>query len=154
MGELEPWMDENFIKGVFLSATTETVNVKVIRDKNSGNAGYCFVEFQSPDAATKALNLNGQGVPNSSRHFKLNWASGGGLVDRRYVLPCIISTFNILFPLHAHVCIFSFTSLPSFSHHSSLLYTPPTCSYPVSAHLYHVIHNLYLELSLIIIYAQ
>nr|BAK04269.1 predicted protein [Hordeum vulgare subsp. vulgare] len=83
MGELEPWMDENFIKGVFLSATTETVNVKVIRDKNSGNAGYCFVEFQTPEAATKALALNGSGVPNSSRHFKLNWASGGGLVDRR-----------------------------------------------------------------------
>lgn len=83
MGELEPWMDENFIKGVFLSATGETVNVKVIRDKNSGNAGYCFVEFSSPDAATKALGLNGTPVPNSSRQFKLNWASGGGLVDRR-----------------------------------------------------------------------
>lgn len=36
MGELEPWMDESFIKGVFLSATNETVNVKVIRDKTSG----------------------------------------------------------------------------------------------------------------------
>jgi hypothetical protein len=36
MGELEPWMDENFIKGVFLSTTSETVNVKVIRDKASG----------------------------------------------------------------------------------------------------------------------
>ncbi|POR36272.1 Putative RNA-binding protein C23E6.01c [Tolypocladium paradoxum] len=83
MGELEPWMDENFIKGVFLSSAGETVNVKVIRDKNSGNAGYCFVEFTSPDAATKALGLNGTAVPNSSRQFKLNWASGGGLVDRR-----------------------------------------------------------------------
>lgn len=40
MGELEPWMDENFIKGVFLSAAGETVNVKVIRDKNSGYV-YC-----------------------------------------------------------------------------------------------------------------
>lgn len=85
MGELEPWMDENFIKGVFLSSAHENVNVKVIRDKNSGNAGYCFVEFQSPEAATKALNMNGSQVPNSSRSFKLNWASGGGLVDRRYV---------------------------------------------------------------------
>ncbi|RDA89491.1 hypothetical protein CP533_2529 [Ophiocordyceps camponoti-saundersi (nom. inval.)] len=83
MGELEPWMDENFIKGVFLSAAGETVNVKVIRDKNSGNAGYCFVEFSSPEAASKALGLNGTAVPNSSRQFKLNWASGGGLVDRR-----------------------------------------------------------------------
>jgi RNA recognition motif-containing protein len=87
MGELEPWMDENFIKGVFMSAAHETVNVKVIRDKNSGNAGYCFVEFQSPDAATNALGMNGKPVPNSQRSFKLNWASGGGLVDRRYVLP-------------------------------------------------------------------
>lgn len=83
MGELEPWMDENFIKGVFLSASGEAVNVKVIRDKNSGNAGYCFVEFTTPEAATKALTLNGTQVPNSSRQFKLNWASGGGLVDRR-----------------------------------------------------------------------
>ncbi|CAH0050546.1 unnamed protein product [Clonostachys solani] len=83
MGELEPWMDENFIKGVFLSSAAEAVNVKVIRDKNSGNAGYCFVEFPTPDSANKALALNGTPVPNSSRQFKLNWASGGGLVDRR-----------------------------------------------------------------------
>lgn len=47
------------------------------------NAGYCFVEFPTPDAANKALQLNGSSVPNSSRQFKLNWASGGGLVDRR-----------------------------------------------------------------------
>lgn len=49
------------------------------------NAGYCFVEFPTPDSATKALGLNGTSVPNSTRQFKLNWASGGGLVDRRYV---------------------------------------------------------------------
>ncbi|TDZ13748.1 putative RNA-binding protein [Colletotrichum sidae] len=83
MGELEPWMDENFIKGVFLTATGEPVNVKVIRDKTSGNAGYCFVEFSSSDAASKALQLNGTAVPNSTRVFKLNWASGGGINDRR-----------------------------------------------------------------------
>ncbi len=47
------------------------------------NAGYCFVEFNSPDAAQKALQLNGTPVPNSDRTFRLNWASGGGLVDRR-----------------------------------------------------------------------
>ena len=52
---------------------------------SNSNAGYCFVEFASSDAATKALQLNGSSVPNSTRQFKLNWASGGGLVDRRYV---------------------------------------------------------------------
>jgi hypothetical protein len=43
------------------------------------------VEFATAEAAQKALTLTGTTVPNSSRVFKLNWASGGGLVDRRYV---------------------------------------------------------------------
>jgi RNA recognition motif-containing protein len=51
----------------------------------SSNAGYCFVDFQNPEAAAKALTLNGQQIPNSNRPFKLNWASGGGLADRKYV---------------------------------------------------------------------
>lgn len=51
------------------------------------------MEFQTADAATKALGLNGNPVPNSSRQFKLNWASGGGLVDRRCVQSYSI-TFN------------------------------------------------------------
>lgn len=83
MGELEPWMDENFVKQVWQTVCGEAVNVKVIRDRQSGNAGYCFVEFNSAEAANKALQLNGSPVPNSQRVFKLNWASGGGLVDRR-----------------------------------------------------------------------
>ncbi|KAK3309796.1 uncharacterized protein B0T15DRAFT_481344 [Chaetomium strumarium] len=83
MGEMEGWMDENFIKNVFQTVCSENVQVKVIRDRTSGNAGYCFVEFSTPEAAQKALNLNGNQVPGSSRVFKLNWASGGGLVDRR-----------------------------------------------------------------------
>ncbi len=53
----------------------------------SSNAGYCFVDFTSPAAAAKALTLNGQLIPNSNRPFKLNWASGGGLADRRYPKP-------------------------------------------------------------------
>lgn len=52
---------------------------------NSSNAGYCFVDFEGPDAAARALQLNGSLIPNSNRPFKLNWASGGGLADRRYV---------------------------------------------------------------------
>ncbi|OIW34350.1 RNA-binding domain-containing protein [Coniochaeta ligniaria NRRL 30616] len=83
MGEMEAWMDENFIKQIFQTVLNENVQVKVIRDRNSGNAGYCFVEFSTAEAAQKALALNGNPVPNSHRTFKLNWASGGGLVDRR-----------------------------------------------------------------------
>jgi hypothetical protein len=47
------------------------------------NAGYCFVDFATPAAAAKALALNGTPMPNTSRPFKLNWATGGGLADRR-----------------------------------------------------------------------
>lgn len=136
MGELEPWMDENFIKGVFLSAAGETVNVKVIRDKNSGyaynrrernetyaaanqndhsNAGYCFVEFTNPDAATKALGLNGTPVPNSSRQFKLNWASGGGLVDRRYVVFLSLDrVFCFIFSVLPPVCRYTRARRPRY----------------------------------------
>jgi len=81
MGELEPWIDENFVRSVWFGMGYQ-VNVKMIRDKFSGNAGYCFVDFESPEAATRALQLNGQVIPNSNRQFKLNWASGGGLADR------------------------------------------------------------------------
>ncbi|KAG8533712.1 uncharacterized protein KY384_001453 [Bacidia gigantensis] len=81
MGELEPWMDENFIRTVWYNMG-ESVNVKMIRDKFSGNAGYCFVDFATPAAAAKGLTLNGSVIPNSQRPFKLNWASGGGLADR------------------------------------------------------------------------
>lgn len=82
MGELEPWIDENFIRTVWYNMG-EQVNVKMIRDKFSGsNAGYCFVDFSSPAAAAKALGLNGQIIPNSNRPFKLNWASGGGLAEK------------------------------------------------------------------------
>ena len=35
MGELEPWIDENFIRSVWYGMG-ETVNVKMIRDKFSG----------------------------------------------------------------------------------------------------------------------
>lgn len=53
----------------------------------SSNAGYCFVDFSSPAAAAKALNVNGTPMPNTSRPFKLNWATGGGLADRGYEYP-------------------------------------------------------------------
>ena len=82
MGELEPWIDENFVRSVWFGMGYQ-VNVKMIRDKFSGsNAGYCFVDFESSDAAGRALQLNGQIIPNSNRQFKLNWATGGGLADR------------------------------------------------------------------------
>ncbi|KAL7629636.1 hypothetical protein AAE478_001158 [Parahypoxylon ruwenzoriense] len=83
MGELAGWMDETFIRTLFQTTLNENVQVKIIRDRHSGSAGYCFVEFAGPEAAQKALQLNGTPIPNTDRVFRLNWASGGGLIDRR-----------------------------------------------------------------------
>lgn len=41
------------------------------------------MDFATPAAAAKALGVNGTQMPNTTRPFKLNWASGGGLADRR-----------------------------------------------------------------------
>ncbi|CAG8825963.1 2024_t:CDS:2, partial [Racocetra persica] len=84
MGELEPWMDESYVRQIWYQLG-ENVNVKFIRDKFTGaNAGYCFVDFVSNAAAVKALStVNGTLIPGTNRVFKLNWASGGGLTDRK-----------------------------------------------------------------------
>lgn len=78
MGDLEPWMDENYLKQLWYSMG-EVVQIKSIRDKISGmGAGYCFVDFSSTAAANKALTtINGSPISGTSRIFKLNWASGG-----------------------------------------------------------------------------
>ncbi|KAI9026623.1 hypothetical protein CLU79DRAFT_742620 [Phycomyces nitens] len=84
MGELEPWMDEQVIRQLWFNLN-EKVIVKVIRDKmTSTSAGYAFVDFGSTSSAFNALNTyNGALIPNTHKPFKLNWASGGGLIDRR-----------------------------------------------------------------------
>lgn len=42
MGELEPWIDEAFVRNIWFQMG-EPVNVKMIRDKFSG---YAFAPFQ------------------------------------------------------------------------------------------------------------
>lgn len=50
----------------------------------SASAGYAFVDFGTAAAARRAMNTyNGVLMPNSVKPFKLNWASGGGLIDRK-----------------------------------------------------------------------
>lgn len=36
MGDLDTWMDESFVKTLFQNQTGDPVNVKIIRDRNSG----------------------------------------------------------------------------------------------------------------------
>ncbi|KAI8380010.1 hypothetical protein EDC96DRAFT_492640 [Choanephora cucurbitarum] len=84
MGELEPHWDEQYIRQIWFSLNQNVV-VKVIRDKATGmSAGYAFVDFgTAANARLVMATFNGVPMPNSHRSFKLNWASGGGLIDRK-----------------------------------------------------------------------
>ncbi|XP_064624981.1 tRNA selenocysteine 1-associated protein 1-like [Lineus longissimus] len=81
MGDLEPYMDENFIIRAFSELGEMVTNVKLIRNRQTGfPQGYCFVEFKNNEAAQKAmLRLNGKVVPSTAppKRFKLNHASYG-----------------------------------------------------------------------------
>lgn len=78
MGDIDGWMDENFIYSLF-AHTGEVVNVKLIRDKQTGvPSNYAFIYFASQHAAQKVLeNFNGQPIPATNKMFRLNWAQYG-----------------------------------------------------------------------------
>ena len=101
MGELEPWIDENFIRSVWFGMG-EQVNVKMIQrqilwvsyritTKTMDSNVLTLVATLATASSTLLLqlpprrlpSLNGSMIPNTSRPFKLNWASGGGFADRR-----------------------------------------------------------------------
>ncbi|ESR36294.1 hypothetical protein CICLE_v10028454mg [Citrus x clementina] len=83
IGDLFHWMDETFLHNCF-SHTGQVVNVKVIRNKQTGQSeGYGFVEFYSRAAAEKVLqSYSGSLMPNTDQPFRLNWATFSGN-DRR-----------------------------------------------------------------------
>ena len=77
MGDLELWMDESFLRQAW-HLVGESVLVKMIRDRATGGpANYCFIEFPTIRDASRALvAYNGQLIPNTTKPFRLNWASG------------------------------------------------------------------------------
>ncbi|XP_062195144.1 RNA-binding protein L-like isoform X2 [Phragmites australis] len=78
IGDLQYWMDENYIYGCFASSG-EVLSVKLIRDKQTAQLqGYGFIEFVSRAAAERVLQTyNGTMMPNVELPFRLNWASAG-----------------------------------------------------------------------------
>ena len=87
LGKFQSWLLAWSPPSSLVLVSSFNLSWSLTRCSTHSNAGYCFVEFATPEAATKALALTGTPVPNSARVFKLNWASGGGLVDRRCVHP-------------------------------------------------------------------
>ncbi|KAL4657110.1 tRNA selenocysteine 1-associated protein 1-like [Arapaima gigas] len=81
MGDLDPYMDENFIKAAFSAMGENALGIKIISHRvTGGSAGYCFVEMADEASVDRCvLRLNGKLVPGSNppRKFKLNYATYG-----------------------------------------------------------------------------
>ncbi|XP_060877747.1 tRNA selenocysteine 1-associated protein 1-like [Metopolophium dirhodum] len=81
MGSLEPYMTESFITGAFQKMGEYPKNVKLMRNKNTGEtAGYAFVDFYDPVSIMH--KLNGKYIPgtNPPVRFKLNHAGNPGKI--------------------------------------------------------------------------
>lgn len=80
MGELDTYMNEEFIIDAFGRVGERVTDIRIIRNKQTGlPAGYCFVDFGDSSDVDKIMKQhNGKPIPgtNPSRLFKLNYASG------------------------------------------------------------------------------
>jgi len=83
MGDIHPYMDENFIIESFKAMGETVQRVRIMRNKFSGSPlGYCFVHFADEKTANGAkIKLHGKPIPNSDPpiNYKLNHANGGGM---------------------------------------------------------------------------
>uniref|UniRef100_A0A4W4EZK9 tRNA selenocysteine 1-associated protein 1 n=1 Tax=Electrophorus electricus TaxID=8005 RepID=A0A4W4EZK9_ELEEL len=82
MGNLESYMDEDFIVHAFATMREAVKKVRLIRNKKTGDpAGYCFVDFADEATAERCLRkVNGKPIPGAMppKRFKLSRATGIG----------------------------------------------------------------------------
>lgn len=58
VGDIEPWMTEEYLSGLFSKTGAVVVGCKIIKDKATGAPlNYGFVEFDSHEMAAKVLQL-------------------------------------------------------------------------------------------------
>ena len=76
MGDIEPWMDELFIRNSFIECGFNPNKITLIREKRSEKTkNFCFINFNSFQEATNALfYLNSKKIPKTNIFFKLNIA--------------------------------------------------------------------------------
>ena len=85
-------MTESFILASFQRMGEKPLNVKVMRNKFTGEpAGYCFVHFENDDEAIDAMHkLNGKVIPNTTP-VSLNCYLVNTLLIFFYILSILLS---------------------------------------------------------------
>jgi RNA recognition motif-containing protein len=80
IGDLEPFMDEQYLYSLFGGIGGGLASVKLIRNRSTSTSeGYAFMEFNShEDAATVLKNFRERPLPGApGKVFKLNWGKFG-----------------------------------------------------------------------------
>lgn len=77
MGDIQPWMNEDFILQSFNQYNIQPKGVKLIHDRNTHDLkNFSFIYFRSIEEANNCiLLLNGKSIPGTKIKFKLNWAN-------------------------------------------------------------------------------
>jgi RNA recognition motif-containing protein len=77
MGDIQPWMDEDFILKAFRHYNINPISVKLIHDRNTHDLkNFCFIYFENIEQANNCIfMLNGKSIPQTKIKFKLNWAN-------------------------------------------------------------------------------
>ena len=77
MGDIQPWMDEDFILKAFRHYNINPISVKLIHDRNTHDLkNFCFIYFENVEQANNCIfMLNGKSIPETKIKFKLNWAN-------------------------------------------------------------------------------
>mmetsp|Transcript_8504 Transcript_8504/g.24005 ORF Transcript_8504/g.24005 Transcript_8504/m.24005 type:complete len:418 (+) Transcript_8504:49-1302(+) len=86
MGEIENWMDENYVHQMITATGYQPALVRLIRDKSTGlPAGYGFIDFPTREMAQAVVDgWSGKPVPGvPGKVYRINWSSqsagqGGG----------------------------------------------------------------------------
>nr|XP_055076245.1 tRNA selenocysteine 1-associated protein 1 [Misgurnus anguillicaudatus] len=95
MGNLEPYMTEEFISRAFAQMGETVLRVRIIRDKVTGKpAGYGFVDLVDETAVERCLRkVNGKSLPGAtpSKRFKLSRANYGKHGESRSTFSLFVS---------------------------------------------------------------
>lgn len=88
MGDLDPYMDENFIKQAFSAMGESPLGVKIITHRiTGGSAGYCFVELADEESVDRCVQrLNGKLVPASNPVSVINKLLLNTLSSQKYIM--------------------------------------------------------------------
>ena len=77
MGDIQPWMTEDFILKSFNHYGINPTSIKLIHDRETHELkNFCFIYFKNIGEANKCiLMLNGKSIPGTQIKFRLNWAN-------------------------------------------------------------------------------